>query len=164
MNRIRTTLFIVTGAWLIAAPAGAADTTVYRCVENGHVLYTDYPCRNAARLEISPGSADPAAAQRLADAQAALDAGIAKWRADKARETARQEALAFEAARVMATPEPLAVADDYWPWYGGGAYLAPVRSRPHRVVPLRHDRPGMTRPPSNGGKPPRPPRIEPRPH
>jgi hypothetical protein len=148
-------------AWLIAASAGAAETTVYRCVESGRVLYTDYPCRNAKKLEIDPGSADPAAARRLADAQAALDAGMARWRADEAREAARREALAeADAARAMAAPEPVQFADGYWPWYG--AYVGPVRPRPHRAVPLRHDRPGMARPPSNNNKPPRPPRIEPR--
>ena len=164
MNLIYNTLFAIAGGWLIAATASATDTTVYRCVESGRVLYTDYPCRNASKLEINPGSADPAAARRLADAQMELDAGMAKWRADEAREAARREALALETARAMPTPDPLAVADGYWPWYGGGAYLGPVRPRPNRAVPLRHDRPAMTRPPSNSNKPPRPPRVEPRTH
>ena len=163
MNLNRSMQVAVAAMGLAAASACAADTTVYRCVESGRVLYTDFPCRNAAKLEIDPGKADPAATRRLAEAQAALDAGMVQWRADDARDAARQEALAAarEAARAAAPPEPQPVADDYWPIYGG--YVGPVRPRPrpHHAVPPRHDRHGMTMPPANG-KPPRPPRVEPR--
>ena len=151
---------MATAALLLASPvARAADTAVFRCVEpGGRVLYTDVPCRNAAVVELHPGTADPAAAQRLKQAQATLDAGMAKLRAEEARDAERAEAFALARAAALASqpPAPAPVAD-YWPVYGG--YVGPIRPRPHHGVSGRPIGPSKPRAPA-GGKAPRPPRHE----
>jgi Domain of unknown function (DUF4124) len=152
---------LAAAAFLIASPAArAADTSVFRCVDpGGRVLYTDVPCRNAAVVELHPGAADPAAAQRLRQAQAMLDAGMDKRRAEDARDAERREAFAQarDAALAAQPPEPAPVVD-YWPVYGG--YVGPIRPRPHHGVSPKHVGPSKPRPPT-GGKPPHPPRTEP---
>ena len=152
---------MATVALLIASPlVRAAEITVFRCVEpGGRVLYTDVPCRNAALVELHPGTADPAAAQRLRQAQATLDAGMDKLRAEQARDAERAEAFAQARAAALAMqppPEPAPVAD-YWPLYGG--YVGPIRPRPHHDAPPRHVGTSKPRPP-DGAKPPRHPRTE----
>ncbi len=146
-------------AWLavailcVATPA-VAQTSVYRCVEpGGRVLYTDYACRNGEVVELHPGKADPDAAKRRADAQATLDAGMDRRRADEAREAERRAALAdaqalARASQPPAPPEPAPVLD-YWPLYGG--YVGPVR--PHPRPPLAHP-PTRPKPPGTGRPPP----------
>ena len=146
---------------LVAPPvARGADTAVFRCVEQGgRVLYTDVPCRNAVVVDLHPGTADPAAAQRLKQAQATLDAGMARLRADEAREAERAQAYALSRAAALAAqpPEPAPVAD-YWPVYGG--FVGPIRPRHHHGVSPRPIGPGKPRPPQSGAKPPRPPRTD----
>jgi uncharacterized protein DUF4124 len=147
-------------ALLTASPlVRAAETTVFRCVEpGGRVLYTDAPCRNAAVIELHPGTADPAAAQRLKQAQATLDAGMDKLRAEQARDAERAEAMAQARAAALASQPPeSAPALDYWPLYGG--YVGPIRPRPHHDASPRHVGSSKPRPPA-GAKPPRPPRTE----
>ena len=152
---------LAAAAFLIAsAAARAADTTVLRCVDpGGRVLYTDVPCRNAAVVELYPGAADPAAAQRLRQAQAMLDAGMDKRRAEDARDAERREAFAQarDAALAAQPPEVVPVVD-YWPVYGG--YVVPIGPRPHHGGSPKHVGPSKPRPPS-GGKAPRPSRAEP---
>jgi hypothetical protein len=121
------------------------------------VLYTDVACRNAAVVELHPGTADPAAAQRLRQAQATLDAGMDKLRAEQARDTERRDAYALARDAALASQPPAPVVD-YWPIYGG--FVGPVRSRPHHGVPPRHIGPSKPRPPG-GGNAPRPMRTEP---
>lgn len=158
----QATLGLATAAILLAPPvARAADAAVFRCVEpGGRVLYTDVPCRNAVVVDLHPGTADPAAAQRLKQAQAALDAGMARLRADEARDAERAEAYALSRAALSAAqppaPEPAA---DYWPVYGG--FVGPIRPRPPHGVSPKPIAPWKPRPPQAGAKPLRPPRAEP---
>ncbi len=92
-----------------SAAAGAADAPIYKCVQaNGAVLYADYPCNGGAILDIHPGVADPAANERLQRAQAELDKGAARRRADEelAAQRAAMERLRYDAAVPPPAPEP----------------------------------------------------------
>jgi len=93
--------------------AAAADAPIYKCVQaNGAVLYADYPCNRGAILDIHPGVADPAATERLQRAQAELDKGAARRRAEEALATQR---AAMEQPRYDAgvpPPEPDVIYSD----------------------------------------------------
>jgi len=156
----RTTLLLAAAALLLAAAgARAADTTVYRCPDGkGRVLYTDVPCRNAEVVDLRPGEAAPGAAQRLAAAQAELDAGMQAFRAAEAAAAAQRAATAFVPMSPYAAPP---VADTpyedfgYWPWYGGGVLDRPDHrprppARPPHVQPVKSVVPAT---------PPRSPRV-----
>jgi hypothetical protein len=94
---------------LDGAAASAADAPIYKCVQaNGAVLYTDFPCNGGAILDIRPGNADPAANERLQRAQAELDKGAARRRADEELATQRAEAerLRYDAGGPRGDPEP----------------------------------------------------------
>jgi hypothetical protein len=125
-------------ALMASAPLESHAAEIYRCAEgDGRVLYTDFPCPGGGRVEIHPGKADPAAADRLAQAQATLDAGAAQRRAQQAREAAQREQAsqmrdAAAAAESSAPPYDTALGDGY-----GYGYLPAYSGwskprRPHR--------------------------------
>lgn len=153
---------------LVTAPLTAiADTAVFRCTEpGGRVLYTDYPCRNADLVELHPGKADPAAAARLARAQAALDAGMGQRRAEDARDAARRAAFA-DARDLAAAAQPPAPAtvpvDDYAPVYWGTVWPQYRHGKPPRNIGPPAGRPPMAPTPARSAaprptRPPLPPR------
>ena len=154
------TALLVAIAALVLAPDAvlAADTTVYRCPDgNGRVLYTDVPCRNAEVVDLRPGEAAPGAAQRLAAAQAELDAGMQAYRAAEAAAAAQRASAAFVP---MSPYAALPVADapyedfGYWPWYGGPLNRPDHRPRPPTWPP--HVTPVKSVVPAT---PPRSPRV-----
>ena len=172
MTPLRRAALATSTVLLLALPgSGAAETPVYRCVEGGRVLYADYPCRNAEVVELHPGTADPEAGRRRAQAQATLDAGMEQLRAEKAREADRRAAIADAEAYAWAAPFPEPIAGpavESWPVFGG--YYGPVRPRPNAPGVKPRDRAHSggrpqgsqgARPPT-GGKPPagaRPPAV-----
>jgi len=156
----RSVLLLAAAALMLApAPGRTADTTVYRCPDGkGRVLYTDVPCRNAEVVDLRPGEAAPGAAQRLAAAQAELDAGMQAYRAAEAAAAAQRAATAFVPMSPYAAP-PIADAPyedfGYWPWYGGGLLNRPDhRPRPPSWPP--HVQPVKSVVPAT---PPRSPRV-----
>ena len=62
-------------AMLIALPAAAQD--VHRCQENGRVVFSDKPCRDARPAPAPPPAAAPAPAKAAAGATVAPGLGYA---------------------------------------------------------------------------------------
>ena len=89
-------LFTVVGVLVnivVMSSVAVADTPIYKCKDaHGGLLYTDTPCNDGERLNLSPGVADPAAILRLERAQVVLNELVAKRRADEALEEAKKEA------------------------------------------------------------------------
>jgi len=140
---------------LTSAPA-QADSQVFRCVQDdGRILYTDTPCRNGAVVDLHPGKADPAAAQRLADARAELDAGMAQRRAADARAAA--QAAAYLPAGNAVAQAPPQYDEPVYGLYGGYGYgyvnpRPPVRPRPPRPPAKVGSLTGDIAPYVNGGR------------
>lgn len=146
-----TGLNALAGAFLAVASSGtaAADAPVFRCAQpDGRVLYTDVPCAGGAQVDIHPGKADPAAAERLARAQALLDAAAAQRKADLAREAAQRQQYAqmrdaaAAAAAAATPPDTSGYGFDYYgsgygyvPVYGGSVKPRPPRPRPPLPLP-----------------------------
>lgn len=123
MNGIRVTLLsAVTAALFSAVSMDSEAATVFRCAQpDGSVLYTDMPCPGGGPIEIHPGKADPAAAERLARAQSALDTAAAQRKSDLAREAAQREQYAQMRAATAASAAA-AVAPQGGDAGGGGGY------------------------------------------
>jgi hypothetical protein len=117
--------------------AVAADAPIYKCVQaSGAVLYADYPCNRGAILDIHPGVADPAANERLQRAQAELDKGAARRRAEEelATQRAAMERLRYDAG----APPPVPAPDVSYPDAAYGLVLGGHGRSLHR----RHGPPG----------------------
>ena len=148
MNSISFSVFALGLAAAVGTPCAAAETPVYRCMQDGVALYTDTPCKDAALVEIHPGVADPAARVRLERAQAALDRSAVRRKANEELESARRDEIASlrrEAEALRGPIEaPVAYPDaGYVPAWG---YYSPAR--PHRArPPKRLDRPRFAPPP-----------------
>jgi hypothetical protein len=68
-----------------------AAAPVYRCkAPGGAVTYQDYPCKGGVAVDIKPDAADPAAIQRLRQAQARFDRSLAQRRAAEEMATRRE--------------------------------------------------------------------------
>ena len=65
MNSISLSAFALWLATVFSITSVAAETPVYKCMQDGVALYTDTPCKDAALVDIHPGVADPAARARL---------------------------------------------------------------------------------------------------
>jgi hypothetical protein len=148
MNPISFSAFALGLAAAVSITCAAAETPVYKCMQDGVALYTDTPCKDAALVEIHPGVADPAARVRLERAQAALDRSAVRRKANEELESARRDEIASlrrEAEAVRSPIEaPVAYPDaGYVPAWG---YYSPAR--PHRArPPKRLDRPRFAPPP-----------------
>ncbi|HET8877430.1 MAG TPA: hypothetical protein VFO53_13960 [Casimicrobiaceae bacterium] len=78
--------FALAQAVLAFASAAVAQNDpaapVYRCkAPGGAVTYQDYACKGGIAVDIKPDAADPAAIQRLRQAQARFDRSLAQRRA-----------------------------------------------------------------------------------
>ena len=112
-----------------SAAAGAEGAPIYKCVQaSGAVLYADYPCNGGAILDIHPGVADPAANERLQRAQAELDKGAARRRAD-------EELAAQRAAMERLVPPPVPEPDASYPDAAYGYVFGGYPRSPHRRPP-----------------------------
>jgi len=145
-----TILSAVTAILFSTTSTAFAAATVFRCAQpDGSALYTDVPCPGGGPIEIYPGKADPAATERLARAQSALDAAAAQRKADLAREAAEREQYAqtrdAATASGAGSPQGADAAGGYGSGYGydyGYGYgFAPLygdgtRPRPPRPRPL----------------------------
>jgi len=86
-----------------------AQGPIYKCAQvDGSLLYSDYPCGGTV-VDVHPGSADPDAKERLANAQSELDRAAAARRTNELEAAARREELSqlrrqSEAAQNMAEP------------------------------------------------------------
>lgn len=134
-------LALIAAPWFAAASASAHGATVFRCVQpDGSALYTDVPCPGGGPIEIHPGTPDPAAVERLARAQAVLDAAAARRKSDLARASAQRELSGqigdAAAGSASAAPQEGDVATSfgygygYAPIYGGVRKPRPPRPRP----------------------------------
>jgi hypothetical protein len=127
-------------AVVLSAVANAAEVPTYKCVEStGSVLYTDMPCKGGQLLDIRAGASDPAAVQRLEQAQAAFDRYAAQRATDAQIESARREELSLlreeEAARMAADAATTYTDNNYaLAW---GSFPAFVRHPFHRHRPAR---------------------------
>jgi len=125
---------------LAVAPASAADTAIYRCLDNHlGLVYTDLPCKDGEKLDIRAGDADPAAVARLERLRDQLDQSTAQRIVDE-RRAAERSALANrlrEAEEERSVAEPAAA---YAPFDYGYAYVPflpdarthPPRARTHK--------------------------------
>jgi hypothetical protein len=125
---------------LAVAPANAADTAIYRCLDNHlGLVYTDLPCKDGEKLDIRAGDADPAAVARLERLRDQLDQSTAQRIVDE-RRAAERSALANrlrEAEEERSVAEPAAA---YAPFDYGYAYVPflpdarthPPRARTHK--------------------------------
>ena len=125
-------------AVIAIAPASAANTTVYKCLDNRlGLVYTDLPCKDGERLDIRAGDADPAAVARLERVRDQLDQSAAQRIVDE-RRAAEQTALASrlrrDAAEERSPPESMAYLPfDYG--YGYAPFLPAARTHPPRARP-----------------------------
>jgi len=148
MNSISLSAFALWLATVFSITSVAAETPVYKCMQDGVALYTDTPCKDAALVDIHPGVADPAARARLERAQAALDRGAVRRKANEELELARRNEIASlrrEAEAMRGSMEPPVAYPDagYVPAWG---YYSPAR--PHRARPPRRlERPRFAPPP-----------------
>jgi hypothetical protein len=133
---LSTLLLVVT----YAAGADAQVYKVYKCAQpNGTVLYTDQPCKGGTTVDIRLGPADPAAPARLAHAQAELDAGTARRRAEEEIAAARRDELNRLRLEAEAEQGPTAPLADY-PDLPYGLVYGPSEQHPHhRGSPPRHE-------------------------
>ena len=134
-------------ALLAGAPASAASTAIYKCLDNHlGLVYTDLPCKDGEKLDIRAGDADPAAVARLERLRDQLDQSTAQRIVDERRAAERNaltNRLRREAEEERSVAEPAAL---YPPLDYGYTYLPflpdarahPPRSRVHKSVePLR---------------------------
>ena len=108
---------------VVMSSVAVADTPIYKCKDaHGGLLYTDTPCNDGERLNLSPGVADPAAILRLERAQVVLNELVAKRRADEALEESKKEAqrLLLERAAAQGRAEAAALVEtagwNPWGW------------------------------------------------
>jgi len=121
---------------LAVAPASAANTAIYKCLDNRlGLVYTDLPCKDGEKLDIRAGDADPAAVARLDRARDQLDQSAAQRIVDERRaaeRTALADRLRRDAAEERSTPESMAYLPfDYG--YGYAPFLAVTRTHPPRA-------------------------------
>jgi hypothetical protein len=130
-------LTAVSSVVLAVAPASAADTAIYRCLDNHlGLVYTDLPCKDGEKLDIRAGDADPAAVARLERLRDQLDQSTAERIVDE-RQAAERSALANrlrrETEQERGVTEPIAA---YAPFDYGYAYvpfLPDARTHPPRA-------------------------------
>ena len=124
---------------LAVAPASAANTAIYKCLDNRlGVVYTDLPCKDGQKLDIRAGDADPAAVARLERARDQLDQSAAQRIADERRaaeRTALANRLRREAEEERSAAENIATYApfDYGYGYGYAPFLPVTRMHPPRA-------------------------------
>ena len=131
---------------LAVAPASAADTAIYRCLDNHlGLVYTDLPCKDGEKLDIRAGDADPAAVARLERVRDQLDQSAARRIVDD-RRAAERSALANrlhpEAEEERSVAEPVAAYAPFDYGYGylpflPGARTHPLRAKAHNLFEPR---------------------------
>jgi hypothetical protein len=126
--------------WLGITDAAGADAQVYKCTQpNGTVLYTDTLCKGGTAVDIRVAPADPAAAARLAHAQADLDAAAVQRRAEEEIAAAHREELNRLHLEAEAEQGPTAPLADY-PYVTYDPVYGPSKGHAHRRgSPSRHD-------------------------
>lgn len=114
-------------------------TTVYKCTQaNGAVLYTDYACKGSVVVDIKRDAVDPAAGERLENAQAEFDKAAVRRKADAEmaalhRDESNQHRRALEAAASGADSASATPDLPYGTAYGFAAPLVKHRTSPSRA-------------------------------
>ena len=140
LNLARAAAYVLTAfssVELAVAPANAADTTIYKCLDNHlGLVYTDLPCKDGEKLDIRAGDADPAAVARLERLRDQLDQSTAQRIVDE-RRAAERNALAKrlrrEAEEERSVAEPAAVYPPFDYGYTYLPFLPDARTRPPRA-------------------------------
>ncbi len=153
---------VIVGALLVAPAAIAANTAIYKCVDQHFgIAYTDQPCTGGQQLDIHPGDADPVATARLERVRDELDRSAAARLVDLRREAAQKELAGLmrqqrdqDRVAAVADSSPTYYAADV-PWYP--AFLPPRQRHPARP---RHHHSPPTQAPNNEA--PNPPYLAPR--
>jgi hypothetical protein len=146
LNLARAAACALTALGIVAltvAPASAADTAIYKCLDNHlGLVYTDVPCKDGEKLDIRAGDADPVAVARLERVRDQLDQSAAQRIVDE-RRAAERIALASrlrrEAEEERGAAETMAA---YLPFDYGYGYVPfvpvtrahPPRTRTHKVL------------------------------
>jgi hypothetical protein len=128
---------------LAVAPASAAETAIYKCLDNHlGLVYTDLPCKNGEKLDIRAGDADPAALARLERVRDQLDQSAAQRIVDE-RRAAERTALANHlrrgaeeersAAETMGAYAPFDYGYGYVPFLPA-TRMHPPRTRAHKAL------------------------------
>jgi hypothetical protein len=122
---------------LAVAPARAADTAIYKCLDNHlGLVYTDLPCKDGEKLDIRAGDADPAAVARLERVRDLLDQSAAQRIVDE-RRAAERSALASrlrrEAEEERSAAEAIAAYAPFGYGYGYAPFLPATRMHPPRA-------------------------------
>ena len=130
--------------WAAAAVGVGGAQAIYRCDDGtGGVLYADHPCRNATKVDVAPGKADPAAIERLEREQRAYEGRQAAREARAAAEAQvlreqrlaqRERQLDFE-ARIPAPAVDTYAWGGLWPWYPAAPVVPPRPPRPRPDAP-----------------------------
>jgi hypothetical protein len=122
---------------LAVAPASAADTAIYKCLDNHlGLVYTDLPCKDGEKLDIRAGDADPAAVARLERARDQLDQSAAQRIVDERRaaeRTALASRLRREADEERSAAETMAAYAPFDYGYGYAPFLPVTRMHPPRA-------------------------------
>ena len=150
VNRARAAACALTALGIVAlavAPASAANTAIYKCLDNRlGLVYTDLPCKDGEKLDIRAGDADPAAVARLERVRDQLDQSAAQRIVDERRaaeRTALANRLRREAEEERSAAETAATYAPFDYGYGYAPFLPvtrmhPPRARAHRFrEPLR---------------------------
>jgi hypothetical protein len=137
-------LAALAGLSLVASPAPAAVTTVYKCFDARlNVVYTDQPCRGE-QLDIELGTVDHARVAELAREREAVSRAIAQ----RIAENNRAAAARAYAPPVYAGPPPGYYGGDEVYYPAGWGYVGPTYGD------RRGGRGDHARPPSRNNRPP----------
>ena len=123
---------------LAVAPASAANTAIYKCLDNRlGLVYTDLPCKDGEKLDIRAGDADPVAVARLERVRDQLDQSAAQRIVDERRaaeRTALANRLRREADEERSAAETVAAYAPFDYGYGYVPFLPVTRMHPRARV------------------------------
>jgi hypothetical protein len=162
LDLARAAAFALTALGIVViavAPASAADTAIYKCLDNHlGLVYTDLPCKDGEKLDIRAGDADPAAVARLERVRDQLDQSAAQRIVDE-RRAAERTALANRLRREVEEErngaEAMAAYASFDYGYGYAPFLPVTRMHPPRAKAHKFHEPRRFAP--------RPPYFVPRP-
>jgi uncharacterized protein DUF4124 len=131
------------------ASASSATAQVYKCTQEGRVLYSDAPCKGGAIVDANGGAANPAAVRQLAHDNAAFDRKMAARRnAENIAAIRREEINAQRAAAETAQAMPGAAVTNAQYVDAPYGYLTPPRFK-HRAHSHHEARPPQSRVPAS---------------
>lgn len=142
-REVASALALVGAFTLGIASAHAEGMPIYKCLDrNLGIVYTDLPCKDGEKLDLRPGSADPAAVARLERDREELNMAAQQRLADERRASLQRDLAYYSQppAPIMVGPGPQDYSTDYGDYgYGYPLFAYPsygMRSRFPRANPF----------------------------